>query len=242
MKQTPAPGLAGFWRQISRNRSGLALIEFGLTLPLVLVTGGYGAEMAWLAITNMRVSQYALNLADTASRVGVDAGAGVSRLREADVNDVFQGIRLESGTADLGSNGRVILSSLENTKQSYDAVFTQRIHWQRCFGLKSGTDYNSHYGTTTTTAGTDGTQANAGTTVATGMGETGSKVNAPQNTGVMYVEINYLYQPLFGSMFVTPPVIRYTASLIVRDNRDFTQIYNPTDASATRSTCDQYAS
>jgi hypothetical protein len=60
-------------------------------------------------------------------------------------------------------------------------VPVQRIHWQRCLGKRSGTGYDSSYGTTTTTAGTTATLANAGT-VSAGMGDAGLMVSAPQAT------------------------------------------------------------
>ena len=80
----------------------------------------------------------------------------------------------------------------------------------------------------------------SGTTMTAGMGDTGYKVSASQGSAVMFVEVNYKYQPLFGSLFVTPPIIHYTASFVVRDNRDYTQIYNPSPA-ATRSTCNLHS-
>jgi Flp pilus assembly protein TadG len=220
--------------------SGLALMEFGFTLPIILMVGGYGIELSNLAVAHLRISQYALNLADNASRVGVSASGGVTQLRESDINDVLQGARLEAGAINIGTTGRVILSSLENVQQSYDTTTVQRLHWQRCFGTQKGTNFDSHYGTTTTTAGSDATKANAGKAMPNGMGMAGSMVNAPANSGVMFVEINYQYKPLFGTMFVSPQVIRYSASLIVRDNRDFSQIYPATGVTA--STCDLYNS
>lgn len=237
----PIAALRDCARRLAQAKSGLALMEFALTLPLVLTVGGYGIELSSVALTNMRISQYALNLADTTSRLGLDAGGGVIQLREADVNDAFQGIRLASTALDLATNGRVTLSSLENTKQTYDTAYVQRIHWQRCFGKMSGVNYDSSYGTTKATDGTSNTAADAGTVTTAGMGPTGGKVSAPQDNAVMFVEINYNYKPLFGSMFVAPQVIRYTGSLLVRDNRDYRQIYNPTPA-ATASTCDKYTS
>ena len=232
---TPSQRLRGFRRDVS----GLAMIEFAFTLPIILAMGGYGTELSFLAVTNLRISQYALNLADNASRVGIAAGGGVTQLREADINDVLQGSRKESEAIKLGTNGRVIVSSLENVQQSYDSARVQRIHWQRCFGLKSGAGFDSTYGTAPAAAGSDATQANAGTTAATGMGDTGRKVNAYQNSGVMFVEVNFQYKPLFGSMFVSPQIVHYSASFTVRDNRDFTRVYNPTPT-ATASTCDKY--
>jgi hypothetical protein len=133
----------------------------------------------------------------------------------------------------------VTVSSLENVQQSYDDDNVQRIHWQRCIGLKSGTGFDSSYGTTSVTAGTTNTLANAGTDAPDGMGDTGQKVNAPDNTGVIFVEVNYQYQPLFGTLFVAPTKLHYIASVIVRDKRDFSQIYNPAPV-ATASTCDKH--
>ena len=222
------------------DRRGLALLEFAFTLPLVLAVGGWGIELSSLALCNLRVSQYALNLADNASRVGLDQAAGVTNMRETDANDALQGTRLEGASINLTANGRVTLSSLENVQQSYDSARVQRIHWQRCIGLASGTGYDSTYGTVATTAGSDDKQANAGLAVPTGMGDAGAQVMAPNDTGVMFVEINYLYKPLFGSLYVSPRIIHYVASFIVRDNRSFVQIYNLTPT-ATASTCDKHA-
>lgn len=238
----PAMRLSALRTQIGAlrdDRSGLALIEFAMTLPLILTVGCWCAELSFLALTNLRISQYALNLADNASRVGIDSGSGVTQLREADINDVFQGARLQGASIALGSNGRVTLTSLENTKQSYDTNYVQRIHWQRCFGTASGAGYDSAYGPAATTDGSDNTQANDGVAVPLGIGDATPKVMAPQDTGVMVVEVSYTYKPLFGSLFVAPRVIRYVASMMVRDNRDYRQLYNPTPA-ATASTCNKY--
>jgi Flp pilus assembly protein TadG len=226
-------------RSLGRDRSGLAMMEFAFTFPIVMAMGGYGTELSFLALTNLRVSQYALNLADNASRVGASAGAGVSQLREADINDVLQGTRKEGEGIKLTTNGRVTLSSLENTQQTGDTARVQRIHWQRCIGLMNGTGYDSSYGTTLPADGTTSNGSNKGTAAPTGMGDPGRKVMAMQDSGVMFVEVNYRYKPLFGSMFVDQEIVHYTASFMVRDNRDFSRVYNPTPT-ATLSTCNKY--
>ena len=231
------PPVLATLRRMRRDRRGLALLEFAFTLPLVLAVGGWGIEESNLALCNLRVSQYALNLADHASRVGQDATGGVTNLREVDLNDVLQGARLQGASIDLTTRGRITLSSLENVKQSYDTARVQRIHWQRCLGVMAGTGYDSTYETVTPAAGSDATQANAGTTVPNGMGDTGFKVMAPNDSGVMFVEINYQYKPLFGSLYVSPRIIHYIASFIVRDNRLWTKVFRPLPA-ATPSTCD----
>lgn len=220
-------------RRLLADRSGLALMEFALGLPLVLCLGLYGVETANLALCNLRVSQIAMNLADNASRVGIASTLNQTQIREVDMNDVLQAARLQGQKIGLSANARIIVSSLENP------LGVQRIHWQRCFGQKSGTGYDSTY-TTKVADGTDSSLANQGTAVPLGMGDGTAKVFAPLGSGVMFVEVNYDYQPIAPAWLLAGPRrLRYVASFIVRDNRDFSQIYNPSPA-ATRSTCDKY--
>lgn len=216
--------------RLRRDTSGLAMLEFGLAMPIVLTLGMYGIEYSNLALINLKISQITLNLADNASRVGVTGNLSTQQLREVDMNDVLQAARYQGTAIKLSSNARVTISSLENTSG------TQRIHWQRCLGVKGGAGYDSSYGTTLTTDGTDSTPGTAGTAAPGGMGDAGSTVNAPAGSGVMFVEMNYYYTPIVGSWLSSPQKLHYIASFIVRDHRDFTQIYNPAPAS-TRSTC-----
>lgn len=220
--------------------SGLALLEFAMAFPVLLALGMYGIDTANLALTNLKLNQVALNLADNASRVGVNSTLSVQQMREIDVNDILQGAKAQGASVNLTTNGRVTLSSLERDKNN-----VQRIHWQRCIGLKTGSTYASHYGAAAATDGTTAT-GNAGP-VSSGMGETGSVVNAPLDTsattGVMFVEINYRYTPMF-SWLSAPADMRYVASFIVRDPRDFTRLFNPTPSVSTASTlsCDKFTS
>lgn len=222
-----------------REQRAVSVMEFALGAPLLMTLGGYGLEVSNLAITNMRVSQYALQIADNASRIGVNSGLATFQVREGDINDVLQGLRLFSAGSKLTTFGRVTVSSLENVQQKYDDDNVQRIHWQRCIGMKSGSGFDSSYGTTSVSAGTDGTSGTEGTDTPDGMGDPGKQINAPDGTGVIFVEVNYQYQPLFGTLFVNPTKLHYVAAMMVRDKRDFSQIYNPTPT-AVASTCDKH--
>ncbi|HEU0044980.1 hypothetical protein [Sphingomonas sp.] len=236
--------IGGVARRLKQDHSGLALMEFAFTLPIMLGLGGYGIEVSNLALVNLKLSQVALALADNASRVGATSTLSTQQLREVDINDVLQAVRVQGEGIELTTRGRITLSSLERVRQSYDAAspaaLVQRIHWQRCIGLKSGTGYDSTYGTASANAGSTAAESNKGTDLAAGMGPTGSKVNAPDNSGVMFVEINYLTKPLFGTLLMEPARVHYIASFIVRDNRDFSRIFNPSPA-ATGSKCNAYA-
>lgn len=218
---------------LRENRSGVALIEFAYTLPAVMGMGMMGVETANYAQMHLRVSQVALMLADNASRAGADAAGGtIQQLREIDINDVMQGLRLQSGGIKLTDNGRVILSSLET-----NASGGQWVHWQRCVGKQSGPAWDSHYGN----AGDGATGTSFG-----GMGRAGAKVMAPPGEAVMFVEINYQYKSLFGEWLMGAHIISYTASYIVRDKRDLsgnggTGIYDPAPAvGAGKMTCNKY--
>jgi hypothetical protein len=228
-------------RRLFRDAGAAATIEFALLVPILMYLGGAGIEYSYYGLAQLKISQIALELADNASRVGLSSTLSSVQLRETDVNDILTGARMQGTGINLTPNGRIIISSLENVQQSYDTGPVQRIHWQRCLGMKSGSGYDSSYGTTTTAAGTDATQANAGTTAASGMGDAGYMVNAPSGYGVMFVEVNYAYQALFGTLYIQPTRIHYLASYVVRDRRDYSQIYNPTPV-VTRSTCNLYSS
>lgn len=233
------PTVARRWRTLAADRRGVALLEFAFAGPLVLALGLYGVEMGNQALVHMRVSQIALALADNISRMGQLGTANIEQMREVDVNDAFQATRLQGAPIKLGTYGRITVSSLENVQQSYDTVPVQRIHWQRCMGKKNTGTYPSSYGTTTTNSGTTANAADAGTLAPTGMGDPGRKVNAPAGSGVIFVEVNYEYQPIVSSWLAKPFRMHYVASMIVRNNRDFRQIYNPLNA-ATSSNCDLF--
>ena len=189
------------------------MIEAAFTIPVLLVLGLGGLEIANLMITHSRVSGIALSVADNASRIASSSGLALPQVREVDINDVFTGAQLQGGTLDMESHGRIILSSLEQGNGG-----DQQIGWQRCFGNLS---YQSSYGG----------QGTGGTNFA-GMGETGREVRASPGSPVMFVEVYYEYQPfLFGS-FIGDKVIRYTAAFTVRDPRDTSGVFNPAPAVA----------
>jgi len=202
-----------------RDDSAVALIEFGYSLPFLMILGLGGVEVANYSITHMRVSQIAVSLADNASRAKQEIVAGVPRMREYDVNEAFRASEVQSAGLDIENNGRLILSSLET-----NASGGQWIHWQRCFGTAN---YTSSYGK----------QGDGATgTSFQGMGPTGSKVTAEAGFAVMFAEVVYDYKPLVFDRFISAQPIRKTAAMYVRDDRDLSQIYNPSPA-ATVNNC-----
>ncbi|MGV3511807.1 MAG: TadE/TadG family type IV pilus assembly protein [Novosphingobium sp.] len=194
---------------LRRNVSGVAAVELALGAPLVLTLGLWGAELGNLAITNMRISQLAMHLADNGSRIGDVSMLENLKIYESDINDLLVGARIQSGKLDLFEHGRVVISSLEVVPGTEG---TQYIHWQRCKGKR---DFDSAYGSEGT--GLDGSLS--------GMGPPGEEVMATDGDAVIFVEIEYAYQPIVSARFVPNAVIRTTATFNVRADRDLSQIY-----------------
>jgi len=208
------------------DRRGVAMMEFALSLPIVLPIGLYAVELSNFGIQQLRLSQATLTLSDNISRVGVDTNMATQQLREADVNEVIEGLRRQTDRLALTTNGRVTISSLE-TKDG-----AQWIHWQRCVGLKRGVGYDStfHEG-----------QGGATGTSFRGMGNPARPVTAPEGSAVIVVEVNYDYQPLISRYFLGSRKLGQTASYIVRDNRELAAgVTDPAPRVEERMTCDRY--
>lgn len=215
--------------RLRRDTSGLALIEFAFAAPIMLTLGLYGLEAANLALVHMRMSQIASNLADTASRVGLESSLATKQIRESDIDDSLSAVILQGSNSNVTNGGRFILSSLEQNQQG-----GQWIHWQRCIGTGN---YNSAYGT----LGTKGTQGTGATgTSFAGMGPAGSEIKAPAKNAVMYVEAWYVYQPLVSARLFGQPVIHTEASFLVRDIRDLTDPNDPVADGGKVMTCDKH--
>ncbi|MCZ8172226.1 MAG: hypothetical protein O9272_10870 [Brevundimonas sp.] len=189
---------------LRRNRSGVAMTEFALGAPLVLMAGLWGTETANFALTNMKVGQLAVHIADNSSRVGDLSTLQNRRVYEYDINDVLYGAQVQAGGMQLFRHGRVIISSLQ-----VDSNGRQYIHWQRCRGVKP---VGSSYG-------------DEGQILPNGMGPTGAEVIAQADDAVIFVEVRYTYQPIVSQRFVTNPEISSIASFTVRDDRDISQLY-----------------
>lgn len=207
-------------RRLRRDTGGVALLEFAFMLPIFLLIGLTGAELTNYVITRMRVSQMALHLADNAARIGSGSQLQAKTITETDINDLLTGTGMQSGELDLYAQGRVIISSLEPVANP-NPTSRYRIRWQRCRGAR--TSAISSWGTV------------ANSTNIAGMGPTGRQVIAPDNGGTMFVEVYYEYTPLVKTSLSPSTTMREIASMMIRDRRDMTQIYNT--AGATVSNC-----
>lgn len=189
---------------IGRNQQGIALLEFALCLPLLLLLTLGIFEYVNYCIVRQQISQLALQISDNAARIGT-LDTIQTQVDERQVNDLFMGAGLQSGALDFARNGRAILTSLEVDP---DQPHGQYLHWQRCYGsLGSSSTY--------------GRQGEGkGSTNVSGMGPANARVIALTGSPAMFVEIFYQYQPIISARFAPPLQIHEVAAMMVRDNRD----------------------
>jgi hypothetical protein len=210
---------ASRWLQRLRSdRRGVALTEFAVLLPLVMIVGFGGIELANFALTYVRINQIAVTLADNISRAKQASATGAPQLREFDIQDAFTAAMRQGADLRLQQRARLIVSSLEVNSSG-----GQWIHWQRCAGAKR---YTPRYGSEG--AGRTGTSF-------PGMGPPARRVTADPGGAVMVVEVAYDYHPLLSYLIPTTSEIVRSAAMTVRDDRDLSQIYNPAPAVAVAS-------
>ena len=202
---------------LARDKSGLALMEFGLALPILLLVCLTGLEETNWIMTKMQVSQVALQIADNASRMG-DAVQGIKVVSEDNISEVFTGGNLQAGSLNLSTNSRVILSSLEPVANP-NTTGKFKIQWQRCFGAPQSkvSDYGPE-----------------GTTDLSGIGPAARMVKAQDGDATMFVELFYRYTPLFSASIVPSTTISESASMTVRDAR---KLGGPPTSTGTAATC-----
>jgi hypothetical protein len=211
-------------KRLNGNQSGLAMVEFAISLPFFVGLTVGGVEIANYASVVMRLNQIALHTADNAARIGTTTALGNKVISEVQIKDVFEGAMRAGEQIALGgshsyvANGQtqkrgntlIILSSFEQVAAFDPVTPLYRIRWQRCGGGASF--YKSNYGDP------------AKTDSATGIGPTGRQVSPPPDGSLMFVELQYYFKPMIVNGFspLTDRTINQVASMVVRDARDTT--------------------
>lgn len=230
------------FRTLRSDQSGLAVVEFAVSLPFFLSITVGGIEMANYANVIMKTNQMAIHVADSAARMGEGNQLAVKTIKEIHVNDVFEGTKREgqdllingqhayrnpgTGAVSLRGNAKIWLSSVEQVNPFVAGTPRYRIRWQRCMGR--ATFMTPAYGTV------------ANSTSVVGVGPTGRQIVPPTNGAIMFVELKYWFRPLIVSGFskLTNKEITQVASMVVRDQRNYrlasgeesTPITNPENA------------
>ena len=215
-------------RRLAQDSSALALIEFAFVLPIIVLLGMTGSEFVNYETTKMRLSQIALQIADNAARMGEGTVAGPKTISETDINDVFTGAKLQSGSLNIQANAKIILSDLEIDSANSNANTTKYIiKWQRCYGSKV---HASNFGIAPKEANNPNSITPSNYNNLNGIGPANQQVTTQSGNATMFVEVYYVYKPLFSSKILPTTTFDETASMAVRDQRDLTQILNAENA------------
>lgn len=240
--------LKAFTRALRCDQSGLAAVEFAVSLPFFMGLTVASLETANYANTVMQLNQITIHTADSAARMGQTVNS-VKNIKEIHVNDVFAGMNREGeslmlngqhaytnpvgGAVTLRGNAMIYLSSIERVADaSWNASSPRyRMRWQRCSGL--GTFMTPVYGKPSTV------------TSVTAFGQTGRQIIPPDDGAIQFVELHYWFKPVIANGFArfTDHKISLYASMVVRDQRNMrratseesTPITNPENVTA--STC-----
>jgi hypothetical protein len=217
--------MLNFLNTLRKDSSGLALVEFSLSLPFFMGLSVGGFETAYYSYVQMRLNQITINTADAAARMGEGDVLASKTIDELQINDVFAGTIREgesillggeheyidpgTGEVNLRGNALIILSSVEPTSPFNATTPRYRIRWQRCVGQA---DYFSPQ---------FGKISNSQSVV--GIGPTGRQVAPPDGGAIMFVETQYYFKPLILNGFTQlgEKAITKTAAMVVRDVRDY---------------------
>ena len=214
-------------RRLLRNQSGLAVVEFAVSLPFFLGLTVAGIETANYASVVMQLNQITIHAADSAARMGEGSQLATKIVSESHINDVFAGAIREgdslvldgqhsytdpgTGNVSLRGNAKMWLSSVEPVAAFNAGAPKYRMRWQRCLG--SSAVYAPTYGKPSNTTSVDG------------VGPTGRQIAAPPSGAVMFVETKYYYKPLlFGDLNkIKEQTVSHYAAMVVRDNRHYAE-------------------
>ena len=182
-------------RKIIKDKSGVAMIEFALMLPIFVLAVMGGMELAWEAVVRQKLQSIAASSADNAARVR-------NVIDESDISEIMVAARLNGTDIDLEQNGRLIISSIQRNASNTG----NWIRWQRCFGTRTA---RSNYGIEGT-GQTNSSLARIGT----------STIQPPTGNAIIIAEIEYRHEPLISNSFFGEKVFRFETVYIVRDRQD----------------------
>jgi hypothetical protein len=214
-----------FLNTLRKDNSGLALVEFSVSLPFFMGLSVAGFETAYFSYVQMRLNQITINTADAAARMGTGEVLANKTIDEQQINDVFAGTIREgesillggehqyvdpsSGEVSLRGNALIILSSVEQKPGFNPSNPKYRIRWQRCVGQANF--FSPQYGKINNSQNVEA------------IGPAGRQVTPPDGGAIMFVETQYYFKPLILNGFTKlgEASITKTAAMVVRDIRDY---------------------
>ncbi len=233
--------------RVVRDNRGLALIEFAIVTPVLLLLGLGGLELANYVSANLRISQIAMTVADNAGRVRTS-------IDEADINELMVGAKKIGEPIGFAANGRIILSDLEqrtnvtggagSTSSTNPNGYRQWVRWQRCAGaLKVVSSYGFPLdvnGAAVTDIGStvnDDHGAVETKSLISGMGPSTNLISASTGTAVMVAEVVYVYQPIVPINYLGNLTIKRLQAFNVRQRTSYSLRNDGARSGTSRSDC-----
>lgn len=185
-------------KRLRSATGGLAVVEFALTAPVVIILITYGLEAANIAIARVRIQTMTSGAADNAARIR-------DSIDETDITELLTGAKSVGANIDFATRGRLIISSVERNAADNGLW----IRWQRCDGAKTAT---SSIGVQDR-GKTDNTLPTVGYTK-----PGGAVVNVSPKTGtvIIFVETVYDYKALFGDYLYGAQTFKDYRAYVVR--------------------------
>lgn len=113
-------------RRLRQDRQGVAAIEVGLTLPILIFVFAAGFEIANYSLARMKVARVATMLADLTAQSPVG-------VHESQISDLFLSANLVTAPIEILKDGRIYLTAIRGGGDKVGNT----ILWQRCDGQQT---------------------------------------------------------------------------------------------------------
>ena len=163
------------FRDLERQSDrGNVVVEFALALPVLLMMLLASAELGRFVLLNQKIDRVAITMSDLVART--------ETINETELDDIFNAAAHVAEPFDLGSSGRVIISSVTNAEGE-----GAKVAWQRSGGGSF---------TKASELGTEGEAADLSEDFAVREGET-----------AIVSEVFFDFEPFLSEIIVSPRVI-----------------------------------
>lgn len=105
--------------RFARGREGVAIVDFAMVAPMLVMLLLGGIEVGRLALLNQKLSRVTTSVSDLVARSEV--------VTEADIDQVFVAAQMSMRPFAIGSQGMIFVSSVSTAANPNDP----RINWQR---------------------------------------------------------------------------------------------------------------
>ena len=109
--------IGGLLRRLAADRRGVALIEFGFAVPILIIMTFGTVELSRYVLLHQKLDRIAMTLADLIAQS--------EELAETDINNIFDAVSHIGQPFDVTGRGRVVLTSVSRSGSQVT------VDWQR---------------------------------------------------------------------------------------------------------------